>query len=473
MDFRILGPLEVAENGRSVPLGGTKQRALLAILLLHRNEVVPTDRLIEDLWGDDLPTAAAKTVQVHVSRLRKALGGEALETRPGGYALRVEPDQLDLQRFDDLTQEGRRRLAAADAAGARSALEEALALWRGPALADFAYEPFAVTEIARLEELRIAANEDRLDADLALGRETAAVPELEALIAAHPLRERLRRQLMLALYRSGRQAEALEAYRDARGTLDELGIEPSRALRELEGAILRHDPSLEAPTVQPAASTRPGRRAAGPFVGRDAELAELLTGLDDAISGRGRLFLVSGAAGVGKTRLADELASRAKERGARILWGRCWKDGDAPAYWPWRQALRGVGELPTTDDRFALFGAVGELLRVASAAQPILLVLDDLHAADDSSLELLTFVAGELAEFHLEVVGTYAETAELPAPLAALAYHSAHHLLPLRGLDVAEVASFLEVVGREGDAAALHSETDGSPRLLWQRARGT
>jgi DNA-binding SARP family transcriptional activator len=473
VEYSILGPLEVAVNGRPVPLGGTKQRALLAILLLHRNEVVPTDRLIEDLWGDDVPAAAAKTVQVHISRLRKALDSPALETRPRGYALRVDADQFDLQRFEVLTKEGRRRLAGGDAAGARSALDDALTLWRGPALADFAYEPFAVAEIARLEELRIAANEDRLDADLALGQHNAAVPELEALIAAHPLRERLRRQLMLALYRGGRQAEALESYRDARSTLDELGIEPSRALRELEGAILRHDPSLDAPAAQPSATARPGRRAAGAFVGREGELAELLAGLDDALAGRGRLFLVSGEAGVGKTRLADELASRAKERGARVLWGRCWRDGDAPAYWPWRQALRRVGDLPTTDDRFALFAAVGELLHDESATQPILLVLDDLHAADASSLELLGFVAGELAELHVEVLGTYAEHAKLAAPLEALAHHSAHHLLPLRGLDVEQVARFLELVGGEGDAPALHSQTAGNPRLLWQRVRGT
>jgi DNA-binding SARP family transcriptional activator len=471
VEFRILGPLEVAVNGRTVPLGGTKQRALLAILLLHRNQVVPVDRLIEDLWGDDIPAAAAKTVQVHVSRLRKALGGQALETRPGGYALRVDRDRFDLQRFEELSREGHRRLAAGDAAGARSALEDGLALWRGPALAEFTYEPFAVNEIARLEELRIAAHEDCLDADLALGRHAAAVPELEVLIATHPLRERLRRQLMLALYRAGRQAEALEAYRDARRALDELGIEPSRALRELEGAILRHDPALEAAPARPAAAARPGRRAAGVFVGREAELAELLAGLDDALAGRGRLFIVSGAAGVGKTRLVDELAARAKDRGARILWGRAWKEGDAPAYWPWRQALRSIGPLPEVPDRFSRFERVVAILREQGLQQPLLLVLDDLHAADDGSLELLGFVAGELAELHLEIVGTYAEPVELPRPLAALAEHAAHHRLPLRGLGPGEIERFVQLVGADLDAAALETETAGNPRALWQRVR--
>jgi DNA-binding SARP family transcriptional activator len=468
VEYRILGPLEVTANGRAVPLGGTKQRALLAVLLLHRNAVVPTHRLVEDLWGgsDDAPAAAAKTVQVHVSRLRKALGDAALETRAGGYALNVETASVDLFRFEELTREGRRLLAAGDPAAARAAFAEALALWRGPPLADFAYEPFAQTEIARLEELRVAALEDRIEADLALGEHTSLAPELETLIAANPLRERLRRQLMLALYGSGRQAEALAAYREARSALDDLGIQPTRTLRELEAAILRHDPALD-PTV------RPGRRAAGVFVGRERELAQLLAGLDDALAGRGRLFLVCGSAGVGKTRLADEVAARAKERGARILWGRAWKEGgEAPDYWPWRQALRGIGELPQAADRFALFDAVARRLRASGAEQTLLLVLDDLHAADEPSLDLLGFVAGELAELHVEVIGTYDANAELAPPLAAIVEHAAHHRVRLSDLEPEDVESFVERVGADVEAAALHAETGGNPRALWHRVRG-
>jgi DNA-binding SARP family transcriptional activator len=466
LEYRILGPLEVAANGRAVPLGGTKQRALLAVLLLHRGAVVPTDRLVEDLWGDDAPAAAAKTVQVHVSRLRKALGNAALETRAGGYALDVETESVDLFRFEDLTQDGRRLLAAGDAAAARAAFGEALALWRGPPLADFAYEPFAQTEISRLEELRVAALEDRIDADLALGETASLVPELEALISSHPLRERLRRQLMLALYRAGRQADALRAYREGRSALDDLGIEPTRGLRELEAAILRHDPSLD-PTV------RPGRRAAGVFVGREQELSQLLAGLDDAFAGRGRLFLVCGASGVGKTRLADELAARAKERGARILWGRAWKEGgEAPDYWPWRQALRGIGELPDEPDRFALFDVVARRLRTEGGEATLLLVLDDLHAADEPSIELLGFVAGELAELHLEVIATYDADAKLTPALAAIVEHAAHHRVRLRDLEPDEVASFVDRVGADVEASALHAETGGNPRALWHRVRG-
>ena len=241
MEFRILGALEVSEGGRSLPLGGTKQRAVLAVLLLHADEVVSTERLIDDVW--ERPPATVKAVlQGYISKLRKALPPETLLTRGPGYLLRLEPHELDLRRFERLVEEAD-NAAPALAAGK---IREALALWRGPPLADFAEEPFAQAAVARLEELRLLAIEKRIAADLELGRQAEVVAELEGVIAEHPLRERLRGQLMLALYRSGRQAEALGAYREARRTLvDELGIEPSPALQELERAILRQDPALE------------------------------------------------------------------------------------------------------------------------------------------------------------------------------------------------------------------------------------
>ena len=232
MDFQLLGPLEVAEQGRTLELGGTKQRSLLAVLLIHANEIVAADRLIAELWGETPPATATKSVQTYVMRLRRELGPERLTTRAPGYVLRVGPDELDLTRFERLRAAGK--------------LREALALWRGPPLADLAYEPFAQTEIARLEELRLAVLEERIDADLAGGRHAELVGELETLVAAEPLRERLRAQLMLALYRSGRQAEALDAYRAARRVLaDELGLEPGEPLRRLEQAILEQDPALD------------------------------------------------------------------------------------------------------------------------------------------------------------------------------------------------------------------------------------
>ena len=242
MDFRLLGPLEVVERDRPLALGGAKQRSLLAILLLQANELVSVDRLIDLLWGAAPPATCNKSIQVYVSRLRKQLGDDRLATHAPGYVLHVEPSELDLAHFEQLVGEARR----ADARRAALKLRDALALWRGPALADLAYEPFAQPEIARLEELRMAVLEQRIDADLAVGRHADLVGELEALIGRHSLRERLRFQLMLALYRSGRQAEALDAYRDARRELsEELGLEPGEELKHLEQAILRQDPALD------------------------------------------------------------------------------------------------------------------------------------------------------------------------------------------------------------------------------------
>lgn len=244
MDIRILGPLEVARDGQALGLGGSKERALLAVLLLHANEVVSTDSLTEHLWGGNPPPSAAKALQVYVSRLRKALGAEVIATRAPGYVVRVEPAELDLHRFESLVE----RSHGADPEDAAAILREALGLWRGAPLADFAYEAFAQAEIARLEELRFAALEQRIDFDLALERHEGLVAELERLLADHPLRERLRGQLMLALYRSGRQADALEVYRQGRQLLaDELGLEPSESLKDLQRAILSHDPALETP----------------------------------------------------------------------------------------------------------------------------------------------------------------------------------------------------------------------------------
>jgi YVTN family beta-propeller protein len=251
----ILGPLVVREDDREVQIGAAKQRALLTLLLLRRGELVPTDTLVEQLWNGTPPATAVKTVQVYVSQLRKALGEGAVETRPGGYVLPAGQVTLDADRFEELLASGRALLAAGDPRQADAVLHEALGLWRGPPLSEFRYADFARDEIARLEELRLVAEEDSIQADLALGRHAEAVPELEALIREHPLRERLRELLMLALYRAGRQADALAAYQDARTALvDELGLDPSSSLQELEKKILRHDPSLEVEAVAAAPS---------------------------------------------------------------------------------------------------------------------------------------------------------------------------------------------------------------------------
>lgn len=255
MDFRLLGPVEVFEDNRSLALGGVKQRSVLAVLLMHANELVTIDQLIDEIWGGTPPATAAKNIQVQVSRLRKVLDSGRVTTGPGGYVLHLEPHESDVARFERLAAEA----AGAPSQRAADKLREALGLWRGPALADLAYEGFAQPEIARLEELRLAVLVQRIDADLALGHHAELVGELEALVGRHPLQERLRYQLMLALYRSARQAEALEAYRVARGELSEqLGLEPSEQLRQLEQAILRQDPSLDLA----ARDQEPLRRAA-------------------------------------------------------------------------------------------------------------------------------------------------------------------------------------------------------------------
>ncbi len=264
MNIRLLGPLEVERDGETVSLG-PKQQTLLAILLINRGAAVSADRIVDDLYAGNAPRNALKTLQVHVSRLRKVLGDGTLQTAAGGYRLALRQGTLDAERFDELADAGRLELAGSNATGASTLLTQALALWRGPALADFAYADFAQSEIARLEERRLTAIEDRIEADLMLGRDSALIGELEALARSHPLRERLHRQLMLALYRSGRQAEALRAYQDARRALvDELGIEPSRSLRALQQAILEQDPALElesTPTTVDGASEAPSEQA--------------------------------------------------------------------------------------------------------------------------------------------------------------------------------------------------------------------
>jgi DNA-binding SARP family transcriptional activator/tetratricopeptide (TPR) repeat protein len=526
LDFRVLGPLEIA-GADATPLARGKVRATLAVLLIHANEVVTTDQLIEQVWGEQRPAAATKSVHVYISQLRRCIGPDAILTRPSGYELRVQPGQLDVHRFEQLRQEA----GQADAATASAKLHEALGLWRGQAYADFIYEAFAQTTIARLEDLRLGALEERIEADLSLGRHAELVPELATLAREHPLRERIRGAHMLALYRSGRQAEALAAYQDARRALvDGLGIEPGRSLHELERRILVQDPTLElvpeAGDAEPAASVAPGERPAraersrptGPLLGREPELAELRASVADAIAGDGRLILVSGEPGIGKSRLLDELATQAAARGVRVLWGRCWEAGGAPAYWPWCQSIRAyvrsckpdelatelrngapdVAELvpeirdllpdvplPSHSDdpdtaRFRLLEATAAFLRRASERTPLALILDDLHAADAPSLILLQFLTRELAETRILVVGAYRDTelrrtSPLTLALAELRRESVTRVLPLSRLDRAEIADFIRLTtGMEpGEAlvATMHSQTDGNPLFLSEVVR--
>ncbi len=310
MLFRVLGPLEALHEGRSLPLGGAKQRALLAILLLHAEHPVSTDTIIDLLWGERPPTSAAKVVQVYVSQLRKALEyvddsgatRRGITTTSGGYSLELDPDGLDSRQFENLVAQGRRAQDSGDSQRAGELLGQALALWRGQAFADFEFERFAAAEIGRLEDMRLSTLEARIDADLALGRHAEVTGELEALLAYHPTRESVAALLMLAFYRSGRQADALEVFHRVRTYLDvDLGLEPSVELREMHQRVLNQDeslrwvPRLRSPHNLPSSSTS--------FVGRGDDLAALI-----GLLGDGRLVTLTGPGGSGKSRLAVEVA---------------------------------------------------------------------------------------------------------------------------------------------------------------------
>ena len=504
------------DSARPLTVGGARQRALLVVLLLHANETLSGDRLIDELWGDHPPPTAAKTVQVYISRLRKALGGDGMiATHEHGYELQLEPDQLDADRFERLVAEARGELAEGRAARAASTLESALALWRGPPLADLAFERFVQREVTRLDDLRVAALELLSEAELELGQHEHLVERLEGLVAEHPYRERFRAQLMLALYRCDRQADALQAYRDARRTLaEELGIEPGERLRELERAILTQDPRLD---LAPVVPTPAAELTAGAFVGRQRELAELTAGLEDAAAGRGCLFLLVGEPGIGKSRLAEELSAQARARDARVLVGRCWEAGGAPAYWPWVQSLRAyirradpaalaaqlgpgaadvaqllpelrallpdVPPAPAVESegaRFRLFDSLTAFLKSAAAAQPLVLVLDDLHAADEPSLLLLQFVARELALSRVMIVGAYRDVDPtlrdpLRGSLAELMREPVTRTLALRGLAEADVARFIALaapaVPSSELGAAVYVETEGNPLFVGEIVR--
>ncbi len=285
--YGILGPLEALRDGQQLALGSPKQRAVLAMLLTHAGEVVPASRLIDGLWEVEPPETAGNVLQGYVSGLRKVLGKDAISTIGSGYALNVAHDAFDLHRFERLAGDGTEALAAGKSEEAAARLREAIALWRGRALSDLSNEPFSLPVIGRLEELRIAAQERYLEAELACGRHVAALVELEELVQAHPLRERLRELQMLALYRSGRQAEALQAYRDGRATfVGELGIEPGRALQQLEAQILQQDPALELAAPQFAAPTLAPRLRALLVAAIELESLEALAAVAGSLSPR-------------------------------------------------------------------------------------------------------------------------------------------------------------------------------------------
>ncbi|MEV1243811.1 BTAD domain-containing putative transcriptional regulator [Nonomuraea sp. NPDC049750] len=521
--FRVLGPVEAYEHDDELDLGGLRQRAVLARLLVARGQVVPVDTLLYDLWDDDTAKGAQSGLQVYISRLRRVLepgrprGGpnRLLVTVASGYALRVAPDQVDALKFEQLVRAAGEHLEEGDPQSARARLEKALGLWRGTPYSDFADQQWAEAEVNRLTEMRLVARERHADTGLRLGLPAETVPDLEALTTEHPLREEGWRLLGLGLYRCGRQGDALAALRRARGILaDELGIDPGPALRKLESDILAQAPELElsvAPRpsrpVQGPTDTWPPRPAAPieppplepePFVGRDAELARLTTAA--ARTGRFQVAIVAGVAGAGKTTLLRQLDGKLTGDGWITASGACPDSSATPPGWAWVEILRalvgmtGAGEYaqllaPLLDDAdpdpdddeasggFRLHRAVGGYLAGVARRAPVLLTLEDLHWADDQTLALLRALPSLLATSRVLLVVTCRES-ELDDRqsdvLAALA-----RLGPVRvglsGLDPKAVGELVRATCvREIDEDAVESiveRTGGNPFFVRETVR--
>jgi WD40 repeat protein/DNA-binding SARP family transcriptional activator len=439
MQVRVLGPVEANADGRSLPLGGSKQRAVLAMLGLEANRTVSADHLIEGLWGERAPASAAKMVQNYVWRLRTALGegaGAEILTRGRGYELRIDPDCVDAGRFQRLLAHAGRQGNGGNAA------REALALWRGPALSDVADEPFAAPEIRRLEELRLEAAELAIDADLAAGRHLEVVGEIDALVAEHPLREHLHRQRMLALYRCGRQAEALEAYRAARRTLvEEVGVEPGPELRRLHEAILRQDASLEVDAAVPELPRELDAVSSSRLVGRDRELAWLRAHWQRARLGDGGLVTLLGAEGMGKTRLVAEVAGKAHGEGATVLYA---AGANAPE------------------------AALAAIARAREARRPTLLVVDDADRAAVEVRGVMSRLAAELRGHPSLVVATGAQR----DALAGLRASASSTLAPLNAAAVRRIALLYAPDGADTDVPVdgLLETSSGAPRRVHELA---
>ncbi len=537
MEFRILGPLEVFDGaGRPVAVGGSRERAVLALLLLSANRVVSTERLVDELWPYDSPDGALHALRVYTSRLRTALrtagAPDLVITRPPGYLAQVSPDAVDATRFEALVTAGRARVAAGDHAGGSEALGEALALWRGQALADVVDVPAVRAEAARLDEARLVGLEERVDADLACGRHREVVAELEWLTGENPLRERFWGQRMLALYRCGRQADSLRVYQNLRRALrGGLGLEPSAALTRLEHAMLRQAPDLDwapdrphvrtpdAPVLPlPAELAVDGPR---PFVGREAEVEAASGCILDPGRDRAAVLWLLGEPGIGKTRVATEIARRVHRAGATVLFGRCNEDLPVP-YQPFLEALRwqvlhlpdaevtarlgdAAGELtrllpelaPRVDgssplrstspevEQLRLFEAVRSWLAAAGGGAPAVAVFDDVHWATRPTLAMLAHVARSAERSRAAFVCTARTTApDESGALAALAEGLARRGLAswrvdLGGLPVEQVGALVaSTLGRPLDgglrrlAVDIHRETAGNPLFLdsWMEA---
>ncbi|MBB6036962.1 BTAD domain-containing putative transcriptional regulator [Phytomonospora endophytica] len=486
--FAVLGPVTAENADGPIDLKGPRHRAVLARLLIARGRTVPATRLVADLW-DDPPEGAIGAVQTFVAALRRALEpgrrprspARLLVTAAGGYALRAEPEMVDARRFERVVIDAATMLAAGRAAEVAERVDEALSWWRGPAYAEVADEPWALAEARRLDELRLLAIERRAEAALALGAAAEAVPGLDAHITAHPWREDAWRLLALALYRSGRQGDALDTLRRARSVLTgELGVDPGPGLRRLESRILAQDAELEPPIATPvpvAAHELPL------LVGRDAELARLHIAADRAAAGKGPVpAYIAGDAGAGKTALAQRFSAELASRGWTTAWGPSPEHDGVPPAWAWTRILRrlerrclpGAPEL-TGETPFAVIAALSDYLSEVSRRAPLLLVFDDLQFAGESTLELLAGVLGTPPAGPVLVLGTHRPTGL--APLTGLLARTAR-LEPVRvylsGLTEPAVAELgATLAGRDLGASAntIHARSGGNPFYVKELVR--
>jgi len=510
LHFGLLGSLRVERDGQPVDLGPRLQRTLLSILVVEAGSVVPVDRLIDLLWREEPPAAAIASVQAYVSQLRRVLEpgrqarapAQVLITQDPGYMLRAGDGQVDALQFQALAKKAHNDLAGGLPVAAAAGLEDALALWRGDPLAEFAAEPWAVPVAARLTEAHDLAAEDLVEAWLALGRHAQAAAELEAMVEAHPLRERRWGQLIVATYRCGRQADALRAYQRCRTVLaSELGLEPGPELRQLEAAVLAQDPSLDLQTAAAAAGVPPATAEPQPaespsaeeppapsLVGRGPELAHLRGRLRHAASRHGGAVVLIGEPGAGKTTLAEAAAGLAAAAGVTAVWGRCLDAASTPAYWPWSQVLRALPDGPLVQAarqrlagdvagkgedsarQFRAYEAVAAALGEAAARAPVLAVVDDLHAADDASLALLELLAGDLHRMPALLLFTVRDTERsgpLDRALGELLRHPGAERLAVGAFELADVAALVERLTAEpphaGVVAALVDRTGGNP----------
>ena len=519
VDFRILGPVEVLSGGHRVAVGDRRTRVLLAMLLVWRNQTVSLDALIDGLWPRGQPLSAKSSLHAYVSRLRGALaaagplaGGERIKRKPPGYELLTLDGEVDADRFERMLAVAEEALRDRRYASASSSLRDALMLRRGPVLGECHDEAFAQAEVARLEAMEVQAVERRVDADLSLGCHAALVGEVEGLVAAHPLHERFREQLMLALYRSGRQADALAAYQDAHRVLaEELGLVPGPGLRSMEAAILHQDPAIDYAPPDPEAG--PAARSRLPFVGRKRPRQVLEGAWRRARGGERQLVIVEGESGIGKTRLATEAAAAAGAEGGEILLGRTVGDALIP-FFPFVEALSShaaqlgpdrlqsiagpgapylaqllpgmstlerhgrPGEAQASSHRYLIFEAVVALLNAVAAPAGALLILDDLHQADPSTMQLLEHVARHQSPARLLIIGTITTPPPVAGVLLDLAVSGLADQITLDGLCGEEVDQLLAIVaGRNGGtpvelSGAVAELTAGVPLFVIEMGKG-